>query len=144
MTMPSAASAWRSSCQRRSCSVISSWATARMRQLFGRGEPVLADLGHPFADLAGKPCHPDHEELVEVVGRDRVETQTLEQRMAGIARFLQHPKIEAEPRQLAIDEARRAFRVDGRHRGHRSRTRRAGLGQLALQIVKVQSSCLSS
>ena len=50
--------------------------------------------------------HPNHEEFVEVVGRDRQEAQPLEQRVAGIGRLLEHAAIECEPRQLAIEVAR--------------------------------------
>ena len=50
----------------------------------------------------------DHVEFVEVVGRDRQEAQPLQQRMARVAGLLEHPLVEGEPGQLAIDEASRA------------------------------------
>ena len=60
-----------------------------------------------------------HDELVEVLARDRQEAQPLEQRMVGVLRFLQHAPVELQPGNLAVDEARRArgklrVQADGR------------------------------
>src|SRR5262249_49932924 len=49
----------------------------------------------------------DHEELVEVAGRDRQEADPLQQRVVGVLRLLQHATIEIQPGQLAIEEALR-------------------------------------
>ena len=52
----------------------------------------------------------DHEEFVEVVGRDREEPHPLEQRMGGVFGLFEHPAIEMQPGQLAVDEPLRARR----------------------------------
>ena len=62
----------------------------------------------------------DHEEFVEVAGRDRQEAQPLEQRMMRVARFLQHAPVEGQPAQLAIEIALLGSRhLDGRRRVRR-------------------------
>src|SRR3546814_1361202 len=55
--------------------------------------------------LALEAGHADHEEFVEVVAGDGEEAQPLEQRMGGIARFLQHPPVEGQPAQLPVEVA---------------------------------------
>ena len=74
-------------------------------QLLGRGQPVRAALGDAFADLRLDAGDADHEELIKVIGGNRQEPDPLQRGMAGIDRFLQHPAIEMQPGQLAIDEA---------------------------------------
>ena len=54
------------------------------------------------------------EELVEVGCADRQEPEPLQQRVRRVARFLEHPLVEIEPAQLAIDEQ---ARVERRGRG---------------------------
>ena len=66
-------------------------------QLLAGGEAVLAQHPHALAHQRLQAGHPHHEELVEVVGRDREEPQPLQQRMAGILRLIQHPLVEAQP-----------------------------------------------
>ena len=44
-------------------------------------------------------------EFVEIAGRDRQEAQPLQQGMMRIARLLQHPAVEGEPGDLAVDES---------------------------------------
>ena len=63
-----------------------------------RSADALADLRLDAGDA-------DHEELVEIVGRYRQEPDPLQQRVAGIDRFLEHAAIEMQPGQFAIDEA---------------------------------------
>ena len=74
-------------------------------ELLPRGEAVLGVLDDVGQHLAHEARHAHHEELVEVVGRDRQEPEALEQRMAPVRGLLQHAPVEFEPRQLAIDEA---------------------------------------
>ena len=76
-------------------------------ELLRRGEAVLAQRLDAGEVLAFEPGHPDHVEFVEVARRDRQEAQPLQQRMARIVGLGQHPLVEGEPRQLAVDEARR-------------------------------------
>src|SRR3546814_20684976 len=44
-------------------------------------------------------------DLVEIASRNREEAQPLKQRVARVARFFQHAKIERQPRKLAIEIA---------------------------------------
>ena len=87
-------------------------------QLLGRGQAVGGEDAHPFTDLALEAGDPGHEEFIEVVGRDRQEAQPLQQRVGRIGGLFQHPAVERQPGNLAVEEARR--------RGHQ------GLGQLKL------------
>ena len=57
------------------------------------------------AHLALEAGDADHEEFVEVVGRDRQEAHPLEQRMVGVLGLLQHAPVELQPGQFAVDEA---------------------------------------
>ena len=68
-----------------------------------RPSGLLGD--HVLADLADQAGDADHEELVEIVGRDRQEPQLLEQRMVLVRGLLQHAPVELQPGQLAVDEA---------------------------------------
>ncbi|MCC2653696.1 MAG: hypothetical protein K0Q60_3862 [Microvirga sp.] len=74
--------------------------------LLGR-EPVLRYGRHAGADLTSQARDADHEELVQVLGRDRQEAQLLQERMVAVGGLLQHPPVELQPGQLAIDEALR-------------------------------------
>src|SRR5207248_66184 len=63
-----------------------------------------------------------HEELVEVVGRDRKKAHALERRVADVLRLLEHAAIEVEPGQLTIDVTlgtRQKVAHDGRRWGFR-------------------------
>jgi hypothetical protein len=79
-------------------------------QLLGRGETVGTLGGDAGLELSLEAGHPDHEEFIEVVGRNGQEAHPLEQRMRAIVRFLEHPAIEMEPGQFPIDEPIRARR----------------------------------
>ena len=70
------------------------------------------DVGRDPALEAG---HADHEELVEVAGEDRREAHPLEQRQGGVLGQLEDALVEAEPGQLAVEEAVVVLR-DGRER----------------------------
>ena len=80
------------------------------RPACGRPSEISVDARQHLPDQAGDA---DHEEFVEIVGRDRQEPQPLEQRMVRVRRFFQHAPVELEPGQLAIDEALRASVMSG-------------------------------
>ena len=99
---------------------------ADARKLLARGHAVVAALGDARPELAAQAGHAHHEELVEVVGRDRQEAKPLEDRMIRIGRLLQNAQVELQPRQLAVDEPRRIVaQID---RGGRGLDRRHDLG----------------
>ncbi len=74
-------------------------------KLLGGGQAIGAGDGNTGPDLPAQAGHPHHIEFVQVIGRDGEEPQPLEQRMVGVACFVQHALIEGKPGQLAIDEA---------------------------------------
>ena len=73
-------------------------------QRFGRRQAVSRDHPDPLTHLPLQPGDAGHEEFVQVIGRDRQESQPLQQRMGGIGRFLQDPGVEFQPGNLAIEE----------------------------------------
>ena len=54
-------------------------------------------------DLLAQAGDADLEELVEVAREDRQELDPLEQWVPGVARFVQDPRVELQPRQLAVE-----------------------------------------
>ena len=78
--------------------------------------PSSLGVSMPATHLAAQARHAHHVELVEVRGGDRQEAQALEQRMALVLGFLQHPPIELEPGQLAVEKAARSEGGDARTR----------------------------
>ena len=82
---------------------------ADARELLDRRQPFRALRGDALPHLALEAGDAHHEEFVEVVGRDRQEADALEQRMVLVGRLLQHPPVEVQPGQFAVDEARRAL-----------------------------------
>jgi hypothetical protein len=90
------------------------------RKLLGWRQPVRALRHDALADLALEAGDAHHEELVEVIGRDRQEPHPLEQRMVRIGGFFQDPAVEVQPGQFAVDEALRqcAQRRLGRRGGY--------------------------
>ena len=80
-----------------------------MRASCSAGVSPSGDLdGNAGAQLALEAGDANHEELVEIVGGDGEEADPFEQRMGVVVRLLEHPAVELEPRQLAIDEPLRA------------------------------------
>ena len=71
-----------------------------------RGEAVGGTHGEAGLRLAHQPGDADHEELVEVRGEDRAELDALEQRERLVGGEVEHPGVELDPRQLAVEEAR--------------------------------------
>ena len=74
-------------------------------QLLARGQPVRA--AHLQAGLVAalQPGDPDHVELVQVAREDRQELGPLQQRLAGVLGQREHPGVEVEPGQLAVEVA---------------------------------------
>ena len=114
MTMPSAASAGRSSFfQVRACrrdELEHALADARERLL--RREPVRGEHREAGLGLAEQAGHPHLEELVEVRGEDRAELHALEQRHRLVPGQLEHAAVEVEQRQLPVEEARFGLAAD--------------------------------
>ncbi len=54
--------------------------------------------------LLAQAGHADHEELVQVRAEDREELDPLEQRVGRVLRFFEHPLVEFQPGQFAVDE----------------------------------------
>src|ERR1700730_7737406 len=74
-------------------------------KLLRRRQPVGAAFGDAFAYLRLDAGDADHEELIKVIRGNRQKPYPLQRGMAGVDRFLEHPAIEMQPGQLAIDEA---------------------------------------
>ena len=69
-----------------------------------RHEPAGGPDGDAGGDAALEAGDPHHEELVEVAGEDGEELGPLEQRQVGVLGQLEHPLVEGEPGQLAVEE----------------------------------------
>ena len=72
-------------------------------ELLGGTEVVRTGLNRPVLHLLEQARHPHLEELVEIGRGDAQESQPFQQRRALEAGLLQHPPIEREQAQLAID-----------------------------------------
>jgi len=97
-------------------------------QLLARPQAVHARLVDSAFDLLDEPGHADFEKLVEIGAEDRQETYALQQRVARILGLFEHPAVEGQPAQLAVEVgrlARRRGRYD-RRRNQRRRTAQAG------------------
>ena len=70
-----------------------------------RLEPGGGAHGQPGGDAALEARDADHEVLVEVVGEDREEAGALEERHGGVHGELEHPLVELQPGQLALEVA---------------------------------------
>jgi hypothetical protein len=55
----------------------------------------------------------DHEELVEVARVDGDELDALQPRLIRVKGLFEHPFVEAQPRDLAVDEQARMVKVVG-------------------------------
>ena len=92
---------------------------AHRLQLLLRVVTVRRDVLDPLAEVFLRRRNPDHEELVEVRGGDRQELHAFEQRMRGVERLVQHPLVELEPAQLAVEVERRVLQIRGIEVGRR-------------------------
>ena len=69
----------------------------------GRGADVRRHR-QPGQDAALQARHADHEELVEVGGEDRQEVGAFEHRQGVVLGEVEHPAVEGQPAQLAVEE----------------------------------------
>src|SRR5262249_14205535 len=72
-------------------------------QLLARTESVEARLVHAGIDRLDQAGDADLKKLVEIRADDGEELHPLQQGMARILRLLQHPAVEGQPAQLAIE-----------------------------------------
>ncbi|MDR6356134.1 hypothetical protein Q3H58_002805 [Pseudomonas psychrotolerans] len=85
-------------------------------------------------DLLLETRHADLEELVQVAGEDQQELEPLEQRIGFVEGLFQHPDVELQLRQLAMDIEAAVIHVGGRNGRHGRRLHhRRGLLRLAVQ-----------
>jgi len=70
----------------------------------GGGQPVGPGCLVVLADPPLEPRHADHGELVEVRADDGQELDPLQKRHRRVFGLLEHPPVELEPRELAVDE----------------------------------------
>ena len=73
-------------------------------ELLGRAAPVGRGGADTRHDLLLQARDADLHELVEVGGEDREELGALEHRPQGVLGEREHPGVEREPRQLAVEE----------------------------------------
>src|SRR6266498_3681175 len=70
------------------------------------GRDWSSDVCSSDLDLTEQPCNPHCKELVEVRGEDRTKLDALEQRQPLVRSELEHPLVEIQPRELAVDSLR--------------------------------------
>jgi hypothetical protein len=99
--------------------------THRLEQV-DTAQPVSGRVLHARAQLPERGRHPNHEELIEVGAGDGEELHALEQGVIGVGRLREHPPVERQPAELAIDVQRRIVEVARveRLRQRRGRARR--------------------
>jgi hypothetical protein len=92
-------------------------------ELFGRSEPIRRlDRGDAQLQLALQAGHADHEKLIEIVGGNGKKPDALQQGLGVVGCFLEHPTIEMQPRQFAVDESLGTLhQLEGSRRGVRGR-----------------------
>jgi len=73
-------------------------------QLLAGGPVVRRQLADVARQLLLQAAHPLHEELVQVALEDGDELQPFEKRRLRVLRLVEHPGVEVEPRDLAIEE----------------------------------------
>ena len=97
----------------------------RRELLLGRAVRARGELAHVARQLLLQSAHPLHEELVEVGVEDGDELQPLEQRVRRVLGLVQHPGVELQPRELAVQQIGRLDDLfDGLHTRGRFRTTR--------------------
>ncbi len=82
------------------------------RKLFVRRAPVDRRGGVARAVQFAQAGDAHGIEFVEVGGRDRQEPHPLQQRHARVRGLVQHPPVEGDPRQFAVEEPARGRRVE--------------------------------
>ena len=94
-----------SSRKQRCCAATSAWTFSAIADRTRAGvEPVGSRAGVARPDAPLQLRHPDHEELVQVRAEDGQELHPLEKRDRGVLGLLEHPAVELEPGELAVDE----------------------------------------
>ena len=88
-------------------------------ELLGRREAVGRFDRDPGAQLALEAGDADHEELIEIVGRNREEPHPLQQGVGLVRGLFEHAAVEVEPGQLTVDETLGAGADVGRRLGRR-------------------------
>ena len=78
--------------------------TPDLLQHLARHQAGRGGYGDPGGDPPLQAGHPHHEELVEVGGEDRQEPDPFEQRQVRVLGQLEHPGVEVQPGQLAVEE----------------------------------------
>ena len=101
-------------------------ALARGRELLVGGPAVGRAGDLAGLDLLAQAGDADLEELVEVAREDGQELDPLEQRVALVARLVEHAGVELEPRQLAVEVGERAPSAGVARRGRAATTATAG------------------
>ena len=99
---------------------------ADARELLGRRQPVRALGGDARAHLALEAGDADHEEFVEVVGRDRQEPHPLQQRMGSLAASSRTRRLKCSQDSSRL--MKRSGLATARRRRSRRRRRAAGCG----------------
>jgi hypothetical protein len=87
-------------------------ARAHGLELLAGGVAVRGHFLDAGAEAPHRVGHTDHEELVQIGIKDRQELHALEQRFTGVLRLGQHPLVEFEPAEFAIDVERRVLEID--------------------------------
>ena len=80
---------------------------AHQRELLLGRQPVGRDVLAVGAHLLLQHRHANHEELVEVGPDDGEELDAFEDRVPAVARLVEHPLVEREPAELAVEIERR-------------------------------------
>ena len=102
-------------------------------ELFGR-TAIPGQGRQTRSHLLAQPRYPDLKELIEVAREDGQESNAIEERVSGVTRLEQDPRIEIEPRQLAVQLPPPAATLP-RCRGGRCRgCSRRGLGCVVVRL----------
>jgi hypothetical protein len=94
---------------------------AHHRQAFAQlllgAAAIHRQLPHPRPDLLLEAADALHEKLVEIGTDNRHELDPLQQRGAFVLRLVQHPPVERQPGQFAVQIPFRGVEIDRRRRG---------------------------
>jgi hypothetical protein len=86
-------------------------------ELCFRGHAVRRSLDDAGGHLPLEAGDPHLIELVEVAAEDAEELEALEQGGARVQRLVQHPAVELQPGELAVDVERRVPQIQGGRQG---------------------------
>jgi len=104
-------------------------ALACLQQRLAGGHAVCRRLHHSGGDLLLERCDAHHEELGQVAAEDGEELDPLQERVRPVPRLFQHPGLERQHAELAVDEQAGVLQVrtGGRAFIRRDHLRRSGL-----------------